>query len=179
MKNFHQNLLIFLASCLCGLCAWQWYGQTVQRRAIENLNQIVYEKAQAIQSHTNSISTMDRQIAQMDARIAELKESIKTNEQFSITQRREIARLQAGNQSLTNQVGEFKVAVDGLETKLKEAYDGVKRQNDTIKELIAQRDEFVQKFNNTVKDRNDIVAKYNELAERFQKLATNSNRGER
>ena len=31
MKNFQQNLLILLALRLCGLCAWQWYAQTVQR----------------------------------------------------------------------------------------------------------------------------------------------------
>ena len=28
MKNFQQNLLIVLALGLCGLCVYQWYGQT-------------------------------------------------------------------------------------------------------------------------------------------------------
>ena len=69
MKNFQQNLLILVALSLCGLCVYQWYGQTLQRNEIQKLEQMVYEKSAAIQGYTNSIRTMDRQIAQMDARI--------------------------------------------------------------------------------------------------------------
>ena len=75
MKNFQQNLLIILALSLCGLCVYQWYGQTLQRNQIQKLNQMVYEQGAAIQGYTNSIADMDRQIAQMDARITALKES--------------------------------------------------------------------------------------------------------
>jgi hypothetical protein len=35
---------------------------------------------------------------------------------------------------------------------------------------VAQRDEFVKKFNDEVQDRNEVVAKYNDLAARVQKL---------
>ena len=68
MKNFQQNLLIIVALSLCGLCIYQWYGQTLQRNEIHKLEQSVYDQSAAIQSYTNSIKTMDRQIAQMDAR---------------------------------------------------------------------------------------------------------------
>ena len=34
-----------------------------------------------------------------------------------------------------------------------EAYDGIKKQNGALKELTAQRDEFVQKFNDSIKER--------------------------
>ena len=34
MKHFQSNLLIVLALALCGLCAFQWYEQTVQRDEI-------------------------------------------------------------------------------------------------------------------------------------------------
>ena len=109
---------------------------------------------------------MDRQIAQMDARMTELKAGAKTNAELVINQKREINRLQATAEGLTNQIAEYKTAVDTLEAKFKEAYDGIKKQNDAIKELVAQRDEFVKKLNESVKDRNDVVAKYNELAAR-------------
>jgi len=33
----------------------------------------------------------------------------------------------------------------------------------------AQRDEYVRKFNDSVKDRNDVVAKYNDLVQKFEK----------
>ena len=172
MKTFQQNLLIFVAFALCGLCVFQWYGQTRQRDQIEKLNQLVYEKSAAIQGYTNSIQTLDRQIAQMDAHIVELKQTVKTNDQLLIVQKREINKLQVTAEGLTNTITDYQQAVSTRETKLKDAFDGIKKQNEAIKELAAQRDEFVTKFNDSVKERNDIVAKYNELADRVEKLQT-------
>ena len=169
MKNFQQNLLIILALALCGLCVYQWYGQTLQRNQIQKLNQMAYEQAAAIQGYTNSIADMDRQIAQMDARIAAFKETVRTNEQVISSQKREIQRLETANEGYTNQISEYKKAVDSLEARLKEAYAGIQKQNDAMKELVAQRDELVKKFNDSVKDRNDVVNKYNDLVSQVQK----------
>ncbi len=177
MRNLQQNVLIIVALSLCGLCVYQWYGQTVQRNEIQKLEQTVYEQSAAIQGYTNSIKTMDRQIAQMDARITQLKLEVKTNTEFIITQKREINRLRAAAAGLTNQVAEYKLAVEkyklvveSLQGKLKDAYDGIQKQNAAMKELVAQRDEFVQKFNESVKARNDVVAKYNDLVAQVEKL---------
>jgi len=170
MKTLQQNLLIILALSLCGLCVYQWYGQTLQRNQIQRLNQMVYEQAAAIQGYTNSMKTMDRQIAQMDARISELKAAATTNEQQVIAQRRQIVNLQAASEGLTNQIAQYKKGGETLEGRLKEAYDGIKKQNESLQELAAQRDEFVKKYNDSVKERNEIVAKYNELATQVEKL---------
>jgi chromosome segregation ATPase len=169
MKNFQQNLLIVLALSLCGLCAYQWYGQTLQRNEIQKLEGTVHEKSAAIQGYTNSIASMDRQIAQMDAQLTELRATTKTNELQIASEKRELSKLELENLGLTNQIAEYKKGVDTLESKLKEAYDGIKKQNEAMKELVAQRDEFVKKFNDEVKDRNDVVNKYNELAASVEK----------
>ena len=47
MKTFQQNLLIIVALSLCGLCLYQWYGQTLQRNEIQKLEQTVYDKPAA------------------------------------------------------------------------------------------------------------------------------------
>ena len=169
MKNFQANLLICLALGLCALCVWQWYGQTRQRTQIEKLNQLLYEKSAAIQSYTNSISTMDHQIAQMDAQITSLKASAKSNEDLVVTQKRELGRSEAESAGFTNQIAQYQKAVGALEAKLKEASEGIQKQNESLKKLVTQRDEFVQKLNDSVRERNDIVSKYNDLAERLQK----------
>ncbi len=175
MRNFQQNLII-VALSLCGLCVYQWYGQTVQRNEIQKLEQTVFDKSAAIQGYTNSIRAMDGQIAQRDgqiaqrdARITQLKAEVKTNSEFVITQKREINRLQAAADGLTNQVAEYRLAVESLQGKLKEAYDAIKKQNDAMKELVAQRDELLTKLNDSVKDRNAIVTKYNDLVSQVQK----------
>src|SRR5690242_9117931 len=125
MKNFQQNLLITVALSLCGLCVYQWYGQTLQRNEIQKLEQAVYEKSAAIQGYTNSIRTMDRQIAQMDSRLTELKAEAKTNADLIINQKREVNRLQITAEGLTNRITEYKGAVTNMQGKLKEAYDGI------------------------------------------------------
>ena len=169
MKNLQQNLLIIGALSLCGLCVYQWYGQTLQRNEIQTLDQLVYEKSSAIQGYTNSIRTMDRQIAGMDARITELKAQVKTNAELVIAQKRDINQLQIDSEALTNELTQYKGAVTNLQAKLKEAYEGIQKQNQAMKELVAQRDEFVKKFNDEVKDRNEIVNKYNDLVRQVEK----------
>lgn len=170
MKNFQQNLLIILALALCGLCAYQWYEQAFQRSEIESLNRTVLEKSESIRDCTNSMAAMSRQLVEMDARISELKNESKTNAQLAASEKRELTHLQFTSETLTNQLAEYKKAVDALSEKLKTAYDGINKQNETITNLVAQRDEFVQKYNDSVKDRNNIVAKYNALAAQLQKL---------
>jgi uncharacterized coiled-coil DUF342 family protein len=177
MKNFQQNLLIFLALCLCGLCGYQWYFETIQRARLDRLNQVVFERATAIQGYTNTMRAMDRQIAQMDQQITLLRKTATTNDQMLITQKREIARLEGSNDTLTNEVAQYKNAVDGLEAKLKEAYQGIAKQNKAVEELVAQRDDFVQKYNDSIKERNDLVVKYNQLVERLNKLQSNNAKG--
>jgi uncharacterized coiled-coil DUF342 family protein len=170
MKNFHQNLLIVLALSLCGLCIYQWDVQTQQRKRITTLNHLLYEKAVAIQDYTNHIAELDGQVAQMSKSILDLNNTIKTNEATELEQRREISRLRVSNDSLTNEVVQYKEAVDKLEAKLKEAYDGIKKQNEAMKEVVAQRDEFVQKYNDSVKDRNNVVSNYNDLVNKYNDL---------
>jgi peptidoglycan hydrolase CwlO-like protein len=117
LKIFQQNLLIAVAFSLCALCVYQWYGETIQRTQIGTLNQTVYEKSAAIQGYTNSIKTMDAKIAQMDAQIIKLTEAANTNKQLVIAQTREINKLQAAAEGLTNQIAEYKKAVDTLEAR--------------------------------------------------------------
>ena len=170
MKNFQVNLLIVLALGLCGLCVWQWYEQTVQRDEIVTMNGMLYEKNATIQNATNSIATLNHQVNQMDASLTEIKAVVATKEQLVISQKADIVQLQFVNLNLTNQITQYKIAVDTLEAKLKDAYAGIDKQNETITNLIAQRNDLVQKYNDEVKDRNDVVAKYNELAEQVKKL---------
>jgi len=169
MKSFQQNLLIVVLLSLCGLCIYQWYGQTVQREEIRTMERILHDNSAAIQGYTNSMKTMDHQIAEMDARITRLKAEAKTNANLLISQSRELNCSQAIAGALTNEITEYKGAVATLEGKLKAAYEGVQKQNEALKELVAQRDELVNKLNDSLKDRNEVVNKYNELVHQVEK----------
>jgi chromosome segregation ATPase len=169
MKNFQVNLLIVLALALCCLCVFQWYVQTVQRNEIGKLNQMVYDRNAAIQNYTNSIATLNFQVNQMDARISEIKAVAATNEQLMVLQKAEIKQLQFASENFTNEIAQYKSAVNTLTAKLKDAYAGIEKQNVTISNLISQRDDLVQKYNDAVSNRNDVVTKYNDLVKQVEK----------
>lgn len=170
MKNFQQNLLVILAVCLCGLCAYQWYAQTLQRTNVQKLNDLVYQKSIALRDDTNSIATLNHQISQMDASLTELKNTMKSNAEILSDQKIELTRLQTSNDSLTNTIAQYQDAVGTLTNKLSEAYDGIEKQNAAMKALVAERNDLVQKYNDEVKDRNNVVSNYNALAAQVQKL---------
>ncbi len=170
MKNFQQNLLVAVVLGLCALCVWQWHGHTRQRGQIEQLTRAVYDKSAAIQGFTNSAANLDRQVALMDARLSALKEEAKTNFSLASSRLRELTRLQATNDLLTNRVAEYKLTVESLQAKLKEAYDGVQKQNASLNQLVAQRDAVVTKYNESISERNELIRKYNELVKRVEQL---------
>jgi chromosome segregation ATPase len=163
MKQLQQNLLIVLALGLCGLCAWQWYVQTVQRQTIGNLNQMVFDRNDTIQNDTNMIATLNSKVNDMDVQITGLKATVTTNEQVMASQSAQITQLQFDNATYTNEIAQYKVAVDTLETRLNDANSNIDKQNETITNLLSQRSELVLKYDELATNRNEIVQKYNAL----------------
>lgn len=159
-----------LALALCGLCAWQWYVQTVLRNHVDALNQSIFKQSIEIQGYTNSIHTMDTEVADLQTRITSLKTETVTNHQLILEQKRDLLRLKLTSESLSNEIVQYQQATNVLEMKLAEAYNGIKKQNDAIAELAAQRDDFIAKYTNSIKARNDLVEQYNALVDRVKKM---------
>jgi chromosome segregation ATPase len=163
MKNPLETLFITLALGLCALCTWQWHSQVVQRKAMTALAQINYDESTAIQGYTNTINNMDHQIAQMDARISELRDALSSN---TVT----IVDLHQENGHLHILVDEYSNAVVVLQGQMKQANESIRRQNEAMKDIVSQRDDFVSRLNASIKERNDIVTKYNELVKQLEQI---------
>lgn len=170
MKNFQQNLFVAVAVALCGLCAWQWYFQTAQRDRIDHLDQLVFKQATAIQGYTNSLESMDAEMSGHQARIDELKRTVKTNELEILNEKREVLRLKYSAETLSNEIAQYQSLTNLLTGKLQDAYDGVRKQNEAVAKLVSERDEFVGKYNESVKARNEVVEKYNDLVAQVKKI---------
>lgn len=168
--NFQRTVFIIVAAALCGLCIFQWKIQTQQRTELQRLGDQLYQRNVDIQGYTNSIKTLDAQVAQMQSQIADLERTGKSNQQLLVEQKRELFELTASARSQTNEIAQYKEAVAKLETKLKDAYDGIKKQNTAVKELVQQRDDLVKKVNDAVADRNGVVNKYNDLVHRVEEM---------
>ncbi len=177
MKNFQQTLLIALALALCALCAVQWHFQTVQRGQLENREQQIYQRDTAIQDYTNALDKTRQQVARMEGSLATLNtnfaEALKTNSEIIIQQKRDIARLSANNDTLTNEISQYTNAVAALQSNLDTAYAGIKKQNASIEQLepyVGKYTNTVSQYNALVTNYNDLFAKYTNLVDRFNKL---------
>jgi len=174
MRSFQQKLFVVLACALCGLCAWQWRSQTVQRQYLVGREEKIFQQGTAIQNYTNSIDKLNQQVNRMDATIAALNTNLEhvlqTNRDFVILQKREIARLGASNDTLQLQIAQCTNDIALLQSNLDTAYAGIKKQNAVVEELVTNRDYFVQKYTNTVSMYNELVGKYTNLVERFNRL---------
>jgi chromosome segregation ATPase len=106
----------------------------------------------------------------MDSNLTELRSAATTNAETMAAQKRELGRLQTVSDGLSNELSQYKDAVGTLTNKLAEAYAGIEKQNAALKDLAAQRNDFVQKYNDEVKDRNNVVSNYNALAAQVQKM---------
>ena len=158
MKITPQYLIIFLALGLCGLCTRQWYSQAHQHTMLTTLSQTIADQSAAVQQQKNSIAVMDRQIAAMDSHLTELKSTIKSNAA-------EILILRGENDRMTGTLAQYKQLTETLESRVKQA-------NAVIKDIAEQRDDFLKHLNETIQDRNEVVAKYNALVKQLEDRQT-------
>ena len=170
MKNLQQNLLIVAGAQPVRLVRLPMVRPNLQRSAFRSSIKVVYQKAAAIQGYTNSIRTMDRQIAQMDARLTQLKGEDKTNADLVVTQRREINRLQATADGLTNQIAEYKSAVESLQGKLKEVLRRHSKAKCGHERAGRPARRVCPKAQRQREGTKRVVARYNELAAQVEKL---------
>ena len=164
MKSFHVKLLMGLALALCGLCADQWMRENVQQGEITTLNRLVYQKDSDLQFATNSLASLNQEVSLLESNVANAQVTMQSNAVQMAFQKEEIKHLHYVNAGLTNQAAQYEAAVQALEDRLGKACDGIERQNELITNLLQQRDLMVSRYNDEVKDRNGVVAKYNALA---------------
>jgi len=129
---------------------------------------MVYGRDKAIQGYTNSIATLNAKVDDMDVRITALKATVASNDEVMVSQKAQITQLQFEHDNDTNEIAQYKVALDALESRLKDAYTSLDKQNETITNLLSQRDDLVQKYDSLATNRNDIVLKYNALVKQVE-----------
>ncbi len=174
MKNLLQNLLVGLSLCLCAMCAWQWYVQAQLHVQGDALQQTAQKQSADIQGYTNRIQSMDAEIAGLSTRVEELKKSLDATIMKNKALENEAFTLRGTAGVLSNEMDQYKEIVGKMEAKLESAADGIKKQNEAIKTIAADRDAAITRANDTMKDRNALVEKYNSLVERWNKLQTNA-----
>src|SRR5439155_11947077 len=76
MKNFLQNLLMFLALCLCGLVACQWVRETDLRKRLQGLTDVVHDKSEPILNLEASVRHGRDEIQRLDRLRKQLEQTV-------------------------------------------------------------------------------------------------------
>jgi chromosome segregation ATPase len=172
--TFLTNLLIVLALGLCALCTYQWLRETNTRVQVQSLHDTRFKLESAIQQHTNNIRVMDARIAELTDDVSRLVGTVKTNTVIIADLRNERSALESSNAFLGSQLHAYTNAFIDATNRLYEAHETLRRQNDQIKELVVQRDDFLARLNESIQAQNRVVEEYNNLVkkvEEFQKSA--------
>lgn len=157
MKTPLQNLLIGCALGLCALCVWQWHVQVRQYRERTALSQTLANQSADLQHSTNSLAIMDLQIAHQDSQLQALRDAARAHQVELRELREETNRLGAA-------ISQVQTAA---ETQIQKANATIRQQNELLKNLADQRDDFVKRLNDVIQDRNAVVTKYNDLVKRL------------
>jgi chromosome segregation ATPase len=160
MRELQQNLFLVLGLSLCGLCAWQWYDQTVQRSRVNDFALRLAETETELQASTNSLATANHQLAQMDAAMTALLKTNETGATLILSLQSKLTGLEADRSRLTNHLAT-------VNDKLRQACENIEAQQASIRLLIGQREQLVSNLNATVSERNTIVTNYQKAVEKL------------
>ena len=162
MKNPLQNLLIFLALCLCALCVFQWHRETALREQIQKITNTSQDNLENIRSLQTALKTSDEEIKRLDGLKTELTAIVKSNQTHIATLMKAVEKSDQETEKERKQVEVYKTALQTANDAIKKQNEDVKKQNEELKTLAAERNDAVTKYNKVVHEFNDLAQKWND-----------------
>jgi chromosome segregation ATPase len=169
MKNFLQNLLIFLALCLCGLIALQWHRETLLRQEAQARTDTIHDKAEAIQGLQGTLRQTEEEVKRLDALKKELTETVRSNRTEIASLRKDLDKANTELDRGLKQTEAFKTALQQANENIKKQNEDIRKQNEDMKNLAAERNESVAKYNKVVEEFNDLAKKWNDQQQSLSK----------
>ena len=174
MRVFLQNLLIFFALSLCALISFQWVRETHMQKDIQDLNNTIHDKLEAIQNLQANVKRDETEIQRLDGLKNQLTQTVHSNDL-------QIAALFKDVEKATNEVDRearqievYKSALETANDNIKKQNEDIKRQNEEMAKMAQERNEVVKKYNKMAADYNDLAQKWNKQQEELAKQATNA-----
>ena len=154
IRNNLQNLLIFLALCLCALVAFQWHRETKLRQELKSASEDVRRKTETIQNLQRNLRIAEEEVN----RLGNLRSGIAATAESN---RMEIVALKKQFETAGMEIEKSAKQIESFNSALQQANDNIRRQNDSMKKLADERNEAVVKFNVLVEKYNDLVERWN------------------
>jgi chromosome segregation ATPase len=154
MRNTLQNLLIFLAMCLCALVALQWHREAGLRRELRAAAGTARNQSETIRTLQNQLQLAEAEAKRVGQLRASLAAAAESNRLEIGALKQQLAAARAQVERDTERLEQFKAA-------LQQANDNIRRQNESLRTLAEERNEAVRKFNALVEKYNNLVTHWN------------------
>jgi chromosome segregation ATPase len=169
MRNFLQNLLIFLALCLCGLLVWEWVKEAHLTRKLELFATELHNKTQTIQDLTGMVKRTEDEVKRLEGIKDLLNATIKTNQQEILGLRKDLDKVTGENERNLKQIEVYKEAMAKANENLTLANQNIQTLNEDRNKIVAQLNEMGAKYKKAVEDFNGLATKWNKLQEDLTK----------
>ena len=169
MRNFLQNLMIFLALCLCGLVAAQWVREAHMRQQLRSFATELHNKTQTIQDLTGMVKRTEDEVKRLEGIKDLLNATIKTNQQEILGLRKDLDKVTGENERNLKQIEVYKEAMTKANENLTLANQNIQTLNEDRNKVVAQLNEMGAKYKKAVEDFNDLATKWNKMQEDLAK----------
>src|SRR5260370_13783135 len=120
MKNLLQNLLIFLAFCLCALIAFQWVRESGLRKNLQDLTNSLQEHKQEILNLQSTVHHQESDIQNLTSIRDQFAAIIKTNEAEIAKLSKELDKSERENKNLASDLEQYKIAFTNEDQQVKQ-----------------------------------------------------------
>lgn len=170
------SLLIVLAICLCGLCAYQWWREYHLREQIEAGNRTI-QSLQEDKAGAEQLSERYREeVRRIEIDRGELQEIVRTNAAEVSRLKAELSQLTLDSEQSLTRVDVFKDALEKANQAIQQQNEGVRKMNEEFKRLAEERNVAVEKFNELAREYDALAQQYNEAVERYNTLVQTGRR---
>lgn len=160
MKNLLQNLLIFLALCLCGMLAFQWLRETGLRKDKQELTDREHDALVTITNLQASLRADQAEIKRLDGLKNQFMELVTSNQT-------QIAHLNERLDRLAVQKERASAEAAAYSNALQVANSNITRQNEDIRQLNQRLKDLADLHNDSVREYNALATNYTELVEKW------------
>src|SRR6266404_696371 len=169
MKNFLQNLLIFLALCLCALIAFQWVRETDLRKQMHKLTDTVHDRSQDILNLKSTVHHQESDIQNLTSIRDQFAAIIKTNEAEISRLSKDLDKSERDNKRLASDLEQYKIAFTNEMEQVKQGNAQIKQLGETINILAFQRNLAFSNLNGMGKLIGEMSAKWSRMGDAIQK----------
>src|SRR5260370_4848950 len=163
MKNFLQNVLIFLALCLCALIAFQWVVETDLRKKLQEVTNTLQDRKQDILNLQATVRHQESDIQNLTSIRDQFAAIIKTNEAEIARMTKELEKAEHENRKLDVELENYKVAFTNANEHIKQQNATIKDLGETMKTLAHDRNTAISNLNTMSQAINDLAIKWSKM----------------